>query len=193
MTELWLVRHGQTDWNREGRFQGSVDIALNENGLGQAREIAERLKEVKFQAIYSSPLQRARQTAQMIAEKNGKKVHFDSRLSEISMGEWEGMLYQDICREYPEEINERRVNPLYARAPGGETAVQVAERMKQAVDEIVLKHPHGPVLIVSHGLALSALVCLVRGGSLENVYNAVLENAAPVVVQWKYDGEGKDD
>ncbi len=191
MTEFWLVRHGQTNWNREGRFQGSVDIALNENGLEQAQKIAEQLKDVKFQAIYSSPLQRARQTAEMIAERSGMKVQFDTRLIEISLGEWEGKVYDEICRDYPDEMDERRINPLYARAPGGETAVQVAERMRQAVDEIAAQHPEGPILVVSHGLALSALVCLAHTGSLENVYHTVLDNAKPIVVQWNNNGEGK--
>lgn len=186
MAEFWLVRHGQTNWNVEGRYQGSRDIALNENGHNQANRIADRLKDVAFEAVYSSPLMRTLHTAEAIAEKNrmGLKVQTDPRLVEVDLGEWEGKLFSDIQRDYPEEIRERKDNPLHARPPGGETALEVAERMAQAADEIAARHPHGPVLLVSHGLALASLICQARNIPLEQVYDRVPENAEPVVVHW---------
>jgi len=186
MTEFWLVRHGQTKWNLEGRYQGSRDIALNENGKKQANRIAERLKHIAFKAVYSSPLQRARLTAVRIAEVNEQdlSVCLDARLAEVNLGEWEGKLFSNIQRDYPAEIQARKTDPLHARPPGGESAIEVAQRMAQAADEIAALHPEGPVLLVSHGLALASLICQARGVSLENVYDMVPENAEPAMVQW---------
>lgn len=194
MTQLWLVRHGQTNWNLEGRYQGSRDIGLNENGQQQASAIAEGLKDVRFEAIYSSPLQRARRTAEWIAAKNelNPLVQIDPRLVEVDLGEWEGKLFDDIQRQYPEEIQERKTNPLHARPPKGETALEVAQRMAEAADEISERHPQGPVLLVSHGLALASLICMARAIPLEKVYEMVPENAEPVVVEWSPGKRGQD-
>ncbi|MEM5773904.1 MAG: histidine phosphatase family protein, partial [Anaerolineaceae bacterium] len=162
MTELWLVRHGETIWNQEGRLQGSIDIELNEGGVEQARRLAEQLKDTEFQSIYSSPLKRAHKTAEMIAACAGQTVQVDPRLVEVRMGEWEGMRSVDIRRQYPELVAIRDADPVYAPVPGGETVQQLAVRVNQAADEISKRHPRGPVLIVSHGLSIAVLICLVR-------------------------------
>src|SRR5512140_799505 len=93
--ELWLVRHGETDWNRRGLCQGQADIPLNETGLAQARQTAAMLRQAgqKFAAIYSSPLMRARRTAEETAGALGLEVCFDARLGEIHQGEWQGKNY----------------------------------------------------------------------------------------------------
>jgi broad specificity phosphatase PhoE len=186
MTEFWLVRHGQTDWNLEGRFQGGRDIALNLNGKDQASRIAKRLQEVQFEAIYSSPLLRARHTAERIAEmnENHPEIQLDDRLVEVDLGEWEGMLFEDIQRQNPSEFEMRKTDPLHARPPGGETALEVATRIAGAADEIANRHPQGRVLLVSHGLTMAAFICLAQDIPLENVYSMIPENAEPVVVEW---------
>ena len=191
MTEIWLVRHGQTEWNLEGRYQGSRDIELNENGLEQARQTAEQLKDVGFTAVYSSPLSRAYQTALMIAKKQSVLVNTDNRLVEVSLGEWEGMLSSDIRQQYPHEIEERQRNPLHARPPGGESAAEVAKRMAAAVNDISRVHPVGPVLLVSHGLALASLICQAQDIPQEKVYDMVPENADPIIIQWEQLEEDK--
>lgn len=184
MTELWLVRHGQTDWNLEGRYQGQEDVPLNAAGEAQARQLAADLDGRRFTAIYSSDMKRARRTAQILAGRLGLTVQIDRRLREISMGEWEGLLFPEVKEKYPLHIQERRQNPLHARSPGGETALEVAGRMAQAVDEIVRKHPEGPLLIVSHGFALATLICQARGLSVGEAYRQVPENAVPQIVEW---------
>lgn len=184
MTEFWLVRHGQTLWNVEGRSQGSIDIELNECGLSQARLAAQQLKTICFEAVYSSPLKRAYRTAEIIAAECRTPVQVDCRLAELSMGVWEGMLFSEILQHYPTQIAERETDPLHARAPGGETVLELCERMAQAAADIATAHPLGPVLIVSHGLALAVLLCVIKGIPLEDVYNRVPENADPVRVTW---------
>ena len=96
MTEIWIVRHGQTDWNVEGRYQGQADRPLNAVGLAQAQQAAEQLRGRDFAAIYSSDLQRARVTAEIIAGQLGLPVQVDRRLREVNQGEWEGLLTADI-------------------------------------------------------------------------------------------------
>lgn len=184
MTELWLVRHGETIWNQEGRLQGSMDIELNEGGLEQARRLAEQLKDTEFQSIYSSPLKRALKTAELIAGCTDHTVQIDPRLVEVRMGEWEGMRSVDIRRQYPELVAIRDADPVYAPVPGGETVQQLAVRVNQAADEISKRHPRGPVLIVSHGLSIAVLVCLVREIPLKEVFHYIPENAVPTVVEW---------
>ena len=129
MTELWLVRHGQTDWNLQRRYQGQTDPPLNATGLQQAELAGEALVGRRYAAIYSSDLQRARVTAEIIGRRLGMEVFVDSRLREVSFGKWEGMLVADIQTRYPVEWEARQQDRLYARPPGGESVQDVAARI----------------------------------------------------------------
>jgi 2,3-bisphosphoglycerate-dependent phosphoglycerate mutase len=126
-TEFWLVRHGQTDWNVEGRFQGQAEMPLNETGEDQVKELAQKLRKTNFHGIYSSDLKRALDTARYLA--NGNHVQIDRRLREVNQGEWEGMLYGSIKDLYPAHMQKRREDPLNARPPGGESLAELADRV----------------------------------------------------------------
>ena len=184
MTELWLVRHGQTDWNIEGRFQGQSDVPLNSAGLSQARELAAELTGHKFSAIYSSDLKRAHETAEIIARNLGLPVRVDRRLREICQGEWEGLLLAEVRQRYSQDFSVPYHDTARSRAPGGESVIKLAERLTQAADDIALAFPAQPVLIVSHGLALAALVCTAANFPLSEVYSHIPDNAHPQVVEW---------
>lgn len=186
MTELWLVRHGETDWNKAGRYQGQSDIPLNATGLEQARISAATLAHSgrTFTAIYSSPLSRAAQTAAAAAQLLGLPVRSEPRLREIHQGAWQGMNYQQIVTEFKELMDETEADPITRRAPGGESIGEVAERMAAAADEIANAHPHQSVLVFSHGLALATLVCQARGISLKAVYDHIPNNGHAEVVEW---------
>lgn len=184
MTQLILVRHGQTDWNLEGRYQGHADAPLNATGRAQAGALAEQLAGQSFEAIYSSNLRRAHETAGIIAEKHGMIVLVDERLREVNLGGWEGMLFSDIVAQYPSEWEQRQRDPAHSRPPGGESASELSVRVLAAVDEIARRHAPGPVLIVSHGLALAAALCRTQNLPLTEVYDAVPDNAYPIVVDW---------
>lgn len=184
MTTLHLIRHGQTDWNLAGRYQGQADVPLNDCGRAQASLLAARLAGARFDAIFSSDLSRALETARALAALTGLPVHTDRRLREIHQGEWEGMLIHDIRDGYPERFARAQVDPLLPRAPGGESVGQVAGRMSSAADEIARAHPGGTVLLVSHGLAIAALYCLARRLPLSEAYSHIPDNCAPVVVHW---------
>lgn len=181
MTELHLIRHGQTDWNVAGRYQGQADIPLNAIGLAQAQALAQTLSGQHFDALYSSDLQRAYQTAQAIAAVVGLPIHALRGLREIHMGEWEGRLLAEVSQGYTQNRSP------HSKPAGGESVAEVASRLAQAADAISRAHPSGRVLVVSHGLALATLVCQARGIPLEQVYEHIPDNAEPAVIVW-----GKD-
>lgn len=184
MSQLWLVRHGQTDWNVEGRYQGQSDIPLNETGRAQARALAEQWAGQKFEALYSSDLKRAYETACILGARLNLKVQVDPSLREICQGEWEGLQVQCIAQRYQAEVTRMHGNRQDFRAPGGESVTEVGQRMAQAADRIAQTHPHGGVLIVSHGMSVSTLYCLSQAISLAEAYLHIPENGQPVRVEW---------
>jgi broad specificity phosphatase PhoE len=185
MTRLCLIRHGQTDWNLEGRYQGQSDVPLNENGRSQALDLAQLLRDQVFAAIYSSDLLRARETADIIAASLQLPVMIDPRLREINQGEWEGQLVEVIQERYARLWQQRTVDPATVRPPGGETVGEVAQRVYAALNDIAHTDPAGPVLIVSHGLALATVVCKDRNIPIGQAYTVIPENAKPLWVDWE--------
>lgn len=184
MTELWLVRHGQTDWNLERRYQGHSDTSLNATGLEQARLAAEALAGRPYTAIYSSDLTRARVTAESIGRRLGMEVQIDPRLREVNLGVWEGMVVTDIQAQYPVEWEARQTNRLHGRPPGGESVHDVAARIWPAVDDLAARHPDGALILVSHGLALATILCRAQGLPLETARELIPDNAQPHCVLW---------
>ena len=146
MTTLLLARHGETDWNRELRIQGSSDTELNEAGRVQARALADELADVPLTAVYSSDLRRARETAEIVAAGRTLDVRFDPDLRERSFGSWEGLTRAEVAERSPDIEHH-----------DGETDEQVRARVLAAVHRIVRAHPGEDVLVVSHGGALNAL------------------------------------
>ena len=187
MTDIWLVRHGQTDWNLTGRWQGQATGApgLNDMGRAQALALRDQLQDVNFSAIYSSDLLRARQTAELIAEPLGLIVALELHLREINLGVWEGMLSSDVETQYPQELEERARDPFHARAPQGESPLEVAERVIATVNDIAKKYQDESILIVSHGVSLAVIICHAQGFPLDEVYEHIPENAKLCRVKWK--------
>jgi probable phosphoglycerate mutase len=157
MTRLYLIRHGQTDWNIQGRWQGHADIPLNAHGLMQARQIASALAGEGLGAIYASDLSRARETADALAKTTGLGVHLDERLREIHQGEWQGLSVSEIRERYQDAYERRKNDPAGFAPPGGETVVQLRNRLVEAVAEIRSRHPAQRVALVSHGFAVAVL------------------------------------
>jgi broad specificity phosphatase PhoE len=183
MTHLYLVRHGQTDWNLEGRWQGHADVPLNMQGRQQAVQIASALADTGLAAIYSSDLQRALDTAQVIAAATGLQVRIDPRLREINQGEWQGMLATDIEARYGELLRQRKVNPLSVAPPGGESVQQVRDRVVAAIEAIRQHHPHQRVAVVSHGFALAMVQMHYLNYPLSQVWSLIPPNDRWVELQ----------
>ena len=196
MTRFDLIRHGQTDWNREGRYQGQADIPLNIAGLEQARKLASSLPVNGYTAIYTSDLIRARQTAQELANRLNIPIHIDARLREINQGSWQGRLLKDVEMELAHFFPNHWNDPVHARAPGGESVWEVAERMTQAVNEISHTHPGEHILLVGHGLALATIYCRACSIPLSEVYSHILDNTALISITWlpdQVDSNGSGD
>lgn len=183
MTELLLIRHGETDWNRELRWQGQTDVPLNPSGLEQARALAESLRGTRVDAIFTSDLERARQTADAIAAVTCARVHEDGRLREIGLGTWEGMSFDEIRARDGEALDRFRADPIGGRAPGGESVPEVRQRVADSLRAILRAFPEGRVAIVSHGLALAVLKVTLLELPLETVWQHEPANAAVEVFQ----------
>jgi broad specificity phosphatase PhoE len=184
MTRLCLIRHGQTDWNLEGRYQGQSDVPLNAIGRAEARQAADKLSAACFAGIYASDLARARETAEIIGDRLRLPITVDFRLREINQGEWEGQLVEVLRQRYRQLWQARIIDPANVRPPGGETVREVAERVFSALDAIVQSRSELPFLVVSHGLAIATALCRVNGIPIAQAYSRIPENAMPVWIEW---------
>ena len=178
MTTLVLIRHGQTDWNVEGRWQGQVGPPLNERGREQARRVAEYQSQFGFAALYSSDLRRAMETAQIIGAEMGVEVISEPRLREVNLGQWQGMLTDDIQAQYPEEFRQWHHEPLAVQPPDGETVHALAARVLEAINEIIARYPKRRVGIVAHELPIAIVLCRSAGLGLEHLRDMIPENGA---------------
>lgn len=181
---MTLVRHGQTDWNLEGRYQGQKDIPLNAEGVRQAQALAKLLASESFNAIYTSDLQRAMQTARALHEERSIALIPDLRLREICFGEWEGQRFQEMRAKFTERFALSHSDPTIILAPGGESVSQVAARTAAFADEVSRIYPEGRLLVVTHGMALATLVCQSNLLPLTEAHNMVPENAKPLEINW---------
>ena len=153
-TRLVLVRHGQTDWNAGGRFQGQADIPLNAHGIDQAATLAEAIADLAPDRIVSSDLSRARTTADTIAAACGLDVEVDARLREIHVGSWQGRTPEDVSVECPWFPDALRAGRDFRRSDTGETATEAGERVRDALAAAAERHPGETIVVVGHGLAL---------------------------------------
>lgn len=176
-TTLVLIRHGQTDWNVEGRYQGQADPPLNGQGLGQAREAGRELGRLGLDAVYSSDLSRARDTAREVARAARLEVRLDARLREIHQGEWQGLLVAEIERRYPESFRRWREDPTSVTPPGGESLSQLEARVLASAQELVNSHIGQRVAIVSHKLPISVIKCHYQGIPLGEIWKLIPANA----------------
>lgn len=183
-TTIHLIRHGETDWNLEQKYQGQQDIPLNSTGIQQAQFVAEKLEGNQFSALYSSDLIRAIQTAQEISRKINLPIVTHSALREINQGDWEGKFIQDVLATQGKEVRAVYQNPYTARKPGGESIAEVAERMYACFDKLAEKHDQEQIIVVSHGLAIATVLCKVRELPLEMAIRNISENTGVEVIKW---------
>jgi probable phosphoglycerate mutase len=152
VTTLILVRHGETDWNRDGRWQGQADAPLNERGREQARALADELAGEPVDAVYASDLSRARETAEIIAARLDREpVEVDRRLREVHVGGWSGLTMAEIEDRFPADFERWRAGDPAHAFSGGETYAAMGERVVDGLAEIASRHPDGHVVVVLHG------------------------------------------
>lgn len=185
-TRLALIRHGQTAWNREGRYQGQADPPLNARGVAQAVALAERLAATPDFApvgVYASPLRRAWQTAEILARRLGIPLWPEPRLMEIHLGSWQGVLASEIARRWPEAFARWERDPWTVRPPGGETLAEVQQRVNAALDDILQRHTGATVVLVAHRLPLAFAKIRFQGLDPRTVRRIPIPNADLEVIE----------
>jgi broad specificity phosphatase PhoE len=179
-TTIVLVRHGETDWNRENRFQGHSDPPLNATGRTQALELAEKLSGDAIVVAYTSPLRRARQTAEIVAERLGVDVRPSASLMEVDVGSWSGLTRGEVEARFPDGFSR-----WLAYGHGwddGETYDELGERVVSGVLEIAEQHADGLVLAVTHGGPIRSALAAAKGIPFGEARRSIgiLENCAIV-------------
>jgi broad specificity phosphatase PhoE len=160
LPRLFAVRHGITDWNALGRIQGHSQSELTDTGRKQAEATSDRLAAERIDAIYSSDLDRAMDTARAIARPHGLSVHADARLREAAYGEWEGRTMDELRMLYPETVTQWLTEPVAVAPTGGESLEQVASRVESLLEELRDRPAEEQIVVVGHGGSIRALVCL---------------------------------
>ena len=166
--KLILVRHGETKWNHENRVVGHTGMALNSNGRKQAGLLAQALKDKEVSCIYSSPLRRARETADAIARAQGLHVVNVDALKEVDAGELEGLTFDEVVERYGDFFQEWIKDAPSLKIPGGESITELRERAWPAVEWIVSEHPGGVVIAISHSLAILSIISRALGMNISD-------------------------
>ena len=164
MTELILARHGETEWNVEEVFRGRIDVELNETGVRQAELLAEYLSSTKIDAIYSSPLRRALNTAEVIARYHKLEVKITPGLIDCDFGKWQGLRLQEVKDRYKELYAEWGNSPHLVKIPDGESLSEVRERALKVVSEVIAKHKGTSSLSLASGGEQGFNLCFTRAG-----------------------------
>lgn len=181
---VYLIRHGETMWNKDARFQGRADIPLSPRGVEQARALSKRLQQHNITAFFSSNLSRARETAGIIAAPHHRAVQVVDGLEEIDFGQWEGLTSGEIRERFRDESSAWWASPLDTRIPGGETLAELAERSITALKGIVEKYPEDQVAVVAHGGTIRSVVGTVLGLNLNHYWRLRQDNASLTIVEF---------
>ncbi len=188
MTDILLIRHGETAWNRMRRMQGHIDIGLNEEGQRQARSLARALQSERPAVIYASDLKRARDTAQAVADMHQLAVHVDIELRERCYGAFEGLMYEEISHHHPEAFALWQSRDPQARFPAGERETETLEEFHQrsvdVVTRIAREHPEQRIVIVTHGGVLDCLYRAAHDLPITSPRNFSILNAAINRLHW---------
>jgi len=183
-SRIFLIRHGETNWNKEGRFQGQIDIPLNENGKDQARKTFEYLKNISFNKAFSSSMHRPYETAQIILQnKKDLKIEKIDSLVEISHGLWEGKLESEIREKWPLLLKNWHDKPEEVIMPEGESIKDVSERSIKAFDKICLSQKDNDLsLIVAHDAVNKTLICNILGINCSNIWKIKQGNGGITII-----------
>lgn len=188
MTKIIFVRHGQTEWNVLGRYQGQTDIALSPLGIEQAEKLAAHFPVDKVEAVYSSDLVRAMTTARCVADLFGLTVEPRPELRELNFGDWEGLTYDEIVAKWPDALNNFFQHPDVLEIPHGESFPKLRERALDAVEKIVARHPNQAVAVFAHGAILRTILTAALHMDLKYVWTIRQFNTAVNIVTYTEHG-----
>ena len=186
MALFYFVRHGETAWNAEGRLCGSTDVPLSDGGRQQAHALARRIQTLRVEALYSSPLSRALETARIIGKALGRDPVLDNRLVELNYGAWEGRTFEEAKRDTSALYQAWDADPGSLAPPQGETGVHLIERAMPFLAGMARRHPTGNVVIVCHKTVCRLLACHLMGVPLSEYRRRIpMENGALNIFEWK--------
>lgn len=192
MKTLYIVRHGETEWNKIGRYQGITNVPLNENGIAQAKACGNALKDVHFDRILSSDLSRALVTAETIRGNRQLEIKTDERLREINFGDWEKLLFTEIEERWPGLINQMYRRPDIVKVPNGESFQEVQDRAWSAVSDFLNENNEDEtILITCHGGTIRTILCKLLDISISHCWNFSQGNTA--INRVFYNGMGESD
>ena len=182
MGRLYIIRHGETEWNSQGRIQGHTDIPLSGAGRQQAQYTAERLKNVNFDIAYSSDLSRTSETAEIILGKRNIQVNTLTSLREYNKGVFEGLHRTEYSLTYPDQYQASLIKDLDFAPESGESVRQVHDRVSEFGTFITSEHPNEDILIAGHGGSLRALVVHLLSLSMETTWNLATSNCSLTII-----------
>jgi broad specificity phosphatase PhoE len=188
MTSVYLVRHGETAWNKEEIFRGRTDISLNEIGFREAELVGEYLKGKDIHVIYSSPLLRAMETARRIAQVFNLKVQPLEGITDMSFGKWEGLPLKEVQIRDGELYRQWREEPHLVTLPGGESLDEVRVRAMAALENVIQYHKGINIVLVSHRVINKVIICGILGIDNSHFWQIGQDTAAVNLIQYK---EGK--
>ncbi|MFW6278643.1 MAG: alpha-ribazole phosphatase [Bacillota bacterium] len=187
-TELIIIRHGETDWNKQHKYQGQQDIDLNQQGYQQARQTGSYLASRKIDALYSSDLKRAYHTAQKINQYQELEIQCQKKLREMDFGTWEGLTYQEIKEKNPQLLAEWNRDPAKINPPRGENLQIVQQRAKKCFQEIIADNEGKKVLIVSHGGVIKVFLATILNMDLKNYWQFNVDQTGINIIKF-YEGK----
>ncbi len=176
-TSFILIRHGQTEWNKQERFRGHADIPLNDTGKTQAQKVAARLAHDKIDAIYASPLQRTLQTAQPLAEEHGLEAQKEDALIDLDVGALEGLTVDEARQAFPEVVDKWLNAPGKVKFPKGDSIKSVRTRVGKLLEELGTRHAGQTVVLVTHRVPCHVILCTVLGMDLDALWSIKQDNA----------------
>lgn len=157
MIELYIVRHGETDFNKNGKYLGRINVSLNSAGISQANQLAEKVSELNIDIIFCSPLKRTVETARIIKSRHNCEIVIDSHFIERSVGVYEGLTKEEAKNKYP-DLYERNITRVFNEAPpNGETINEVIKRVFYRLDEIKRQDRFFNIMIVTHGFVAKVI------------------------------------
>lgn len=182
--KLILIRHGESRWNRLNRVQGTKNPRLSDKGIKQAKLLAHQIKKMRFDAVYSSHLSRAYETAKILTNSNIATLE---DLQEIKLGVWEGKTVHQVKKEYKELYGQWYKEPLKVKIPGGETLLEFKDRVVQTFDKIKAQHPNQEVLVVTHGGVITVYLAHLLEMNLNKVWSITLKNTSITILSFYED------
>lgn len=187
MTKVIFIRHGQTEWNVNGRYQGQSDVQLTAEGVRQAQKLAADFPVEKIEAVYASDLQRAMVTAGIVADRFGLQVQPEPAFRELSFGKWEGLTYEQIVSQWKDAMENFLQHPDILEIPDGESFPAVQKRAMARLEELVRQHEGQTIAVVAHGAVLRTILAAALHMPLQYLWSIRQFNTAVNIVRYDID------